>query len=186
MRNKLFIGIDPAFRVDGFAMCIIDMSDKTVLFKMFKNGFLDFVGWFLHESPETALFCVENSNLSNVTFWTHKDKKTKRLLTSAQARYNPNAVKISPQELAKVSRNVGKNQAISQNVVDLLNTKYPVVNISPKDKGKKWLKNKTAQAYLYTEKLKATKNTTNQDERDALLLAKIAKQKPYLAQKVKK
>jgi hypothetical protein len=185
MANKLFIGIDPAFRSNGFAMCIIDISDKTVLFKMFKAGFLDFVGWFLHESPETALFCVENSNLSNVTFWTHKDKKTKKLLTAAQAKYNRNAVKISPKELAKVSRNVGKNQAISQNVVDLLNTKYPVVNISPKEKGKKW-SDKTAQAYLYTEKLKTTKKTTNQDERDALLLAKIAKQKPYLAQKVKK
>lgn len=186
MANKLFIGIDPAFRKNGFAMCIIDMSDKTVLFKMFENGFLDFVGWFLHESPDTALFCVENSNLSNVTFWTHKDSKTGALLTAAQARRNPRAIKLSTKEVAKISRNVGKNQAISQNVIDLLNTKYPVVNISPKEKGKKWLKNKTAQAYLFTERLKATKKTTNQDERDALLLAKIAKQKPYLAQKVKK
>ena len=186
MANKLFIGIDPAFRKNGFAMCIIDMSDKTVQFRTFKNGFLDFVGWFLHESPEVALFCVENSNLTAATFWTHKDKKTKKLLTAAQAKRNPNAVLLTKGELSRISRGVGKNQAISQNVVDLLNTKYPVVNISPKEKGAKWLKQATAKAYLYTERLTPNKNTTNQDDRDALLLAKIAKQKPYLAQKVKK
>ena len=59
-KYNLFIGIDPAFRDNGFAMAIIDKTDNTVLFKMFKNGFLDFCSWFLHDSPADALICVEN------------------------------------------------------------------------------------------------------------------------------
>lgn len=186
MSNKLFIGIDPAFRRNGFSMSIIDLSDKTVYFKTFKDGFLDFCGWFLHESPEVALFCVENSNKTKATFWTHKDAKTKTLLTGSQARNNRRAIKLSINEVAKISRGVGKNMASSQYVVDLLKTKYPVVNLSPKEKGAKWLKHTTAAAVMRAEGLTPNKKTTNQDDRDALKLALIAKQRPYLAENLLK
>jgi len=158
-KHNLFIGIDPAFRQNGFAMCIIDTSDNTVYYKMFKNGFLDFVSWFLHDSPERALICVENSNLQNKTFSYYKGSK---------------------KELEHISRSVGKNQAISQCVVDLCKTKYKVVDCSPKDKGAKWNAT-TYNRILKQQKHKTEKNTSNQDQRDAYKLALIALNKPYLA-----
>ena len=39
-----FIGIDPAFRKSGFAVAIID-EVKELRFKVFNNGFLDFMKW---------------------------------------------------------------------------------------------------------------------------------------------
>ena len=154
----LFIGIDPAFRKNGFALCIIDTSDKTVRFKKFKNGFLDFASWFLFDSPEHAIFCVENSNLQDVSFDMTGTKSV----------------------VARKSRNVGKNQAVSQNTVDLLRTKYKVVDCSPKEKGKKWNASRYT-AVMNQEKHSTAKNASNQDERDSYQLALIAKQKSYLA-----
>ena len=154
----LYIGVDPAFRKNGFALCIIDTSDKTARFKMFKNGFIDFASWFLFDAPERAIFCVENSNLQNKTF----------VMAGSKA------------VIADRSRKVGKNQAISQNTVDLLRTKYKVVDCSPREKGKKW------NAALYKlimkqEKHITTKDASNQDERDSYQLALIALKMPYLA-----
>ena len=159
MRNKIFIGIDPAFRQNGFAISIIDKSDNTVRFKIFKNGFLDFVSWFLYDSPDTAIICVENSNLQNKTFSYYKGNS---------------------KEMARISRSVGKNQAISQCVVDLVSTKYKVIDCSPKDKGKKWNAAQYKNAMLREGHI-TTKKTSNQDERDAYKLALIALNKPYLA-----
>lgn len=158
MRNKLFIGIDPAFRNNGFAMAIIDTSDKTVYFKVFKSGFLDFVSWFLYDSPDDAIICVENSNLQKSTF----------------------NMSGSKNQVAKVSRNVGKNQAISQCVVDLVSTKYKVIDCSPRDKGGKWNAT-TFDMIIKQNKHIPNKKRSNQDERDAYKLALIALQKPHLA-----
>jgi hypothetical protein len=158
--DNLYIGVDPAFRDNGFAMCIIDKSDNTIYFKMFKNGFLDFVSWFLHDSPDRAIVCVENSNLQNETFNYYK--------------------KASRKQVETISRKVGKNQAISQCTVDILSTKYKVIDCSPKMKGAKW-NNTTYQSVLNQYKHKTNKKTSNQDERDAYKLALIALQKPYLA-----
>ena len=158
MKNNLFIGIDPAFRSNGFAMAVIDTTDRTVYFKVFKNGFLDFVSWFLYDSPANALLCVENSNLQNTTF----------------------VMKGSKFVIADRSRKVGKNMAISQCTVDLLSTKYKVIDCSPKMKGGKW----NAQVYstvMKQEKHTTTKKGSNQDERDAYKLALIALKKPWLA-----
>jgi hypothetical protein len=158
-KHNIFIGIDPAFRANGFAMAIIDTTDNTVLFKVFKDGFLGFSSWFLNDSPDKALICVENSNLQNKTFSYYKGNKN---------------------EMARISRSVGKNMAISQCVVDLCKTKYKVVDCSPKAKGSKW----TAPQYnavMKQEKHTTTKKTSNQDERDAYKLALIALKKPYLA-----
>ena len=61
MSRQIRVGIDPAFRKKGFAMCIID-TEHTAKFKIF-NSFLDFVTWSLHDRPENAIWMVENSNL---------------------------------------------------------------------------------------------------------------------------
>lgn len=160
MKNNLFIGIDPAFRAGGFSICIIDTSENTITFKTFKNGFLGFCDWFLNESPAAAVVCVENSNLTRATF----DLKGSKLV------------------IARKSRNVGKNQAISQNTVDLCKTKYHVINCTPKQKGKKWNKD-IFNTVLIKEGHRTNKKRTNQDERDAYKLALIALKKPYLIEK---
>ena len=154
----IYIGIDPAFRKDGFCMAIIDTSDMTIRFKTFKNGFLDFCSWFLYDSPDKAIICVENSNLQNETF---------------DMTGNKNIV-------ARKSRSVGKNQAISQCTVDLCKTKFKVIDCSPKQKGSKWsaLQYKSA---MQREKIILPKSTSNQDERDAAKLAIKAIKQPYLA-----
>ena len=158
MNNKIFIGIDPAFRANGFAIAIIDTTDNTVLYKVFKDGFLGFTSWFLNDSPDNAIICVENSNLQKATF----------------------NMRGSKNEVARKSRNVGKNQAISQCTVDLCRLKYKVVDCSPKQKGGKWNKEQYDSA-MKREKHTTTKKTSNQDERDAYKLALIALKQPYLA-----
>ena len=58
----IYIGIDPAFRKNGFGMCILDFSDKTANFYIFKS-FFEFLSWLTNERPKTAFYCIENSNL---------------------------------------------------------------------------------------------------------------------------
>jgi hypothetical protein len=158
IRHKLYIGIDPAFRANGFAICIIDTSDKSARFVTFKDGFLGFVSWFLNDSPSEAIICIENSNLQKSTFDMRGNKK----------------------EVARKSRNVGINQAVSQCTVDLCKTKYKVIDCSPKQKGGKWNK-ATFNIVLSQKKHTTIKKTSNQDERDAYKLALIALEKPFLA-----
>lgn len=164
MNNKptIFIGIDPAFRKDGFAICIIDDSDNSVSFKVFRNGLLDFFSWILDDAPDPiqVVFCVENSNLQDDTFDMRGSKAV----------------------VAKKSRSVGKNQAISQNTVDILIARgFTVVNISPKSKGKKWTEFEClAVSKQNTHEL--GKKVQNQDCRDSYKLALIAKdrsKKPF-------
>tara|TARA_R100000655_G_scaffold23948_1_gene48103 strand:+ start:1192 stop:1674 length:483 start_codon:yes stop_codon:yes gene_type:complete len=157
---NFFIGVDPAFRAGGFSICIIDKAKKSVNFKTFKNGFLGFCNWFLNDAPKVGnvLFCVENSNLTRATF----DTRGNTLI------------------VARKSRNVGKNQAISQNTADLIRSKYPLIDLSPAQKGRKW----TAEQFKRvadSEGHTIEKKRTNQDERDAYKLALIALEKPYLA-----
>jgi hypothetical protein len=88
--------------------------------KMFKS-FLDFLRWLTTpgEAPERAIVGIENSNLQNVTF---DMKGTKGMV-------------------AKISRNVGANQAASQYTVDACKWHYGdkyVFEVSPKQKGAKW------------------------------------------------
>jgi len=113
------IGIDPSFRKSGFAAAMIE--DKTIKIKMFEN-YNDFVLWlFSNEAPEKAKVVIENSNIQNSTFDTRGNKF----------------------EVARKSRNVGANQAVSQLTVWICELKYGkenVLGISPKKKGKKWTK----------------------------------------------
>lgn len=161
MNNKptIFIGIDPAFRKDGFVICIIDYSDNSVVFKPFIS-FKDFISWVILEAPdpEDVVFCVENSFLINASF----DLKGNR------------------QVLARKARNVGMNQAVSQNTVDILMAHgFKVVNLSPKQKGEKYT-DITFRNIARANKHQVPK-TVSQDKRDAYKLAGLARQMSYLA-----
>jgi hypothetical protein len=104
---KQYIGIDPSFRKNGFAVCVIGGGEANFYIM---DGFLEFVEWFkswkaANESWKEfeceLLFAVENSNMQNVTF----------------------DMRGSKQVIAKISRDAGKNQAISQCTVDYLEKK---------------------------------------------------------------
>ena len=174
MKHSIIIGIDPAFRIKGFSIAIIDYTDRTVNFKTFKNGFIDFSSWLLHDSPDSAVICIENSNLTNATFYSHRCKKTKKLLTSWQAKKNPNAQPLSKNELSKMSRDVGKNQAISQITYDICKVfdKFDTYQISPKEKGAKW-NTLHFKGVLKAERLTITIpiDKVTQDEIDGLQMA---------------
>ena len=157
---KIYVGIDPSFRQSGYALCCIDTSDNSVSFKTFKNGFNDFCSWVRNDAPiqSDCIICVENSNLQNESFD----------LTGSLVM------------VARKSRNVGKNQAVSQNSVDLLRANgYLVVDLSPKEKGKKYTALEFA-AVAKSEKHTVSKQTS-QDEKDAYKMALLARQKSYLA-----
>lgn len=151
--SKPIIGIDPAFRKAGFAICIID-EQCEVQGTMFKS-FLEFLMWLTTpgKAPENAIIGIENSNLQNVTF---DMKGTKGMI-------------------AKKSRNVGANQAASQYTVDLCRWKYgedSVFEISPKEKGAKW-NQRTFRAIGASNKHSFV-GRFNQDQRDAYQIALIA------------
>ncbi|MGB1216447.1 MAG: hypothetical protein ACPG5P_01140 [Saprospiraceae bacterium] len=113
-KQIIFVGIDPAFRKEGFAVAILD-EENTVRFKMFKNGFMDFIGWMLNDRPEHLVVGVENSNMEKALFARHKNS-------------------------VAAAMNVGKNQAASQFTVDFCRGvigKDKVIQISPSQKGKK-------------------------------------------------
>lgn len=160
---RYYIGIDPAFRKNGFAAAIIDKETKTISYIQFKHGFLEFSSWLMYKAPERnkSIVCVENSNLQNTSF----------------------DVRGNVYQVARKSRDVGKNQAISQNVFDLcFMMGYSTINLSPLKKGSKWT-HETLVAVLNKEGIQTGK--TNQDKRDAAKLALIALKKPYLAKQKK-
>lgn len=161
---RYYIGIDPAFRKNGFAAAIIDKETKSISYIQFKHGFLEFSHWLVHKAPERnkTLICVENSNLQNTSF----------------------DVRGNVYQVARKSRDVGKNQAVSQNVFDLCYMLgYSTINLSPLKKGMKW-NHTTLEQVLSKEGIKTGK--TNQDKRDAAKLALIAIKKPFLAVQKKK
>jgi len=116
MSKTICIGIDPAFRKNGFGICVIDETQE-VGFKKVKT-FLDFLFWLMTDAPAENVRCVvENSNLQDVTF------RRGGRITHGQ------------------SRDAGKNMAISQCVYDACVYKWgkaAVRGISPREKGAKW------------------------------------------------
>jgi hypothetical protein len=157
---KQFIGIDPSFREKGFAICIIGGGEAD--FKIFK-GFIQFACWLrlMKEGnkifPEVQLdykFCIENSNLTNATFDMRGDKKV----------------------IAKVSRDAGKNQAISQITTDYCRLLFPdaVTELSPLQKGAKIDNDVIFRAIAKDAKITLTNykgQVGEQDKRDAFMLA---------------
>ncbi len=157
------IGIDPAFREKGFAICFLSIENNNNYHRFmtlekpyhFFKKFNDFDDFY---------FGVENSNLQNLTFRESK--------------------KISVAE--RVSRNVGANQAVSQMVVDFLKEYYgeqKVYEFSPREKGKKDTQLDHERKCLAL-KLQPNKRTS-QDERDAFKLAYLTYHKVKLLEKMK-
>lgn len=157
------IGIDPAFRANGFGAAII-LPAGEVWLKTFGRP-ADFYTWALSEAaPHAALVCVENSYLQNATF----DLEGSKMV------------------VARKSRNVGFNQAISQAVVEFCQVRWGAVNVrqlSPQEKGSKWTEVyfnavlKQEGHHLAPAMLEAwphQKHKANQDERDAYKLALLA------------
>ena len=152
MNGTCYIGIDPAFRERGFAICIID-EVKDVDFKIF-HSFLSFLDWIV-AAPDNVIVCIENSNLQNATF-------------------NMNGNKA---QVASMSRDVGKNMAASQYTVDSCVKFFGDENtleLSPKEKGAKIKDNRIILGMGKKEGHTFMKKTFNQDERDAYKLAYLA------------
>ena len=108
-----FVGIDPAMRLNGLAVCVID--DKKVYFGRYKNlaeWIMDSLTW-----ERNCAIVVEDSSLQNITFRKHANVKASN----------------------KISRNVGMNQGASRTIIDLLELNgHKVKGISPQHKGSKW------------------------------------------------
>jgi hypothetical protein len=164
-----FIGVDPSYRIGGFYVCII--ANNLVTFKKI-NNFIDYVAFIdsIAETTTETVICIENSNETNYTF-------IGKNIRSAAAR-------------EKISRDVGKNQAISQMSVDYTQyrLKYNVHSVSPAEKGIK-LSDKTVQLMFqaFGQIAKNYKgNKGEQDKRDAYKLAMQAKEKLFNAHQKKK
>jgi len=165
----LYIGVDPAFREGGFYVCVL--ADNIADFQKMKT-FIDFVEFIdkIADNNLEAFICIENSNETNHTFISPK-------IRSAAAR-------------EKISRDVGKNQAVSQMSVDYAKYRlsFGVYSVSPAEKGTKW-DNRTMQFSLkesgYTvQNYKGLKG--EQDKRDAYKLALRARLEAISYQKRKK
>lgn len=154
--NNITVGIDPAFRKDGFAIAIVD-EEKTVSFRKFKNGLLDFIGWLINDCPEDAVIGIENSNLQKAIF-----KKGSGV-------------------------SVGKNQAASQYAADLCKFYFEdrVYEWSPKEKGKKPTPFEV-KAYCNSNKWTLLKSKLSQDEMDALKIAHLTYHRHRIFKRPKK
>lgn len=104
-RNRIRVGIDPAFRKNGFAICIVDETNSAY-FKIFKT-FLDFFGWAIHERPDNAIWIVENSNLQNNCWQKNamavgKNQAASQLTVDLLKSLKCEVYDISPREKGKV------------------------------------------------------------------------------------
>lgn len=146
----VIIGIDPSFRKNGFAVCFWDKTDNSMSFQMF-GCFLEFYDFIKSDdAPMKAVVVIENSNLQNTTFDLRGNKY----------------------EVARKSRNVGTNQAVSELTVRACVSRYGkknVLELSPKQKGRK-LKQVELDSILKVKKISSPKSM-NQDMRDAAQLA---------------
>ena len=148
-----FVGIDPAMRLNGLAVCVID--DKKVYFGRYKNlaaWIMDSLTW-----ERDCAIVVEDSSLQNITFRKQANVKASN----------------------KISRNVGMNQGASRIAYEWIKENgYEGYNISPEQKGKKWkkeifLKIFQSEGYKFEPNFKPAK--ISQDEIDCFTLALQAK-----------
>jgi hypothetical protein len=152
---RTFIGVDPALRLNGMAVCII--VNQTMIFKRYKR-FVDFIkdveNWMIWDDP---IILVEDSSLQNLTF--------------------NNSINRSI--LSRMSRNVGMNQAASRIAYEYIKDNgFEAYNISPEAKGKKFNK-EVFMKVVASERLKFEPDfkpaKISQDEIDAFFLALMAK-----------
>ena len=164
-----YIGVDPAYRDGGFLVCEI-MGAIVAFYNM--KGFIEFVKYVdeLAEKTIDVSICIENSNETNHTFISPK-------VRSSAAR-------------EKISRDVGKNQAISQMSVDYCQYMLGsgVYSVSPADKGMKWsdLITKAEAKNHGLELLNYKGLKSEQDKRDAFKLALRAKFEFFKAKSAEK
>jgi hypothetical protein len=164
-----YIGVDPAYRDGGFWAC--EIRGAIVAFYKMKS-FIEFVKYIdeLAEKTIDASICIENSNETNHTF-------ISPTVRSAAAR-------------EKISRDVGKNQAISQMSVDYCQYMLGsgVYSVSPAEKGMKWSDKITrAEAKNHGLELFNYKGLkSEQDKRDAFKLALRAKFEFFKAKSAEK
>ena len=149
--DMVIIGIDPAFRKDGFWACFLDLHEKTEVFRCFRDV-LEYDRFIRSDdAPTRAFVVVENSNLQNKNF----DMTGDRL------------------SLARKGRNVGTNQAASELTYRASVDRYGedmVFNVSPRRKGAKW-NEIYFRAALKSDGVTALNYSGKQDERDAAKLA---------------
>jgi predicted type IV restriction endonuclease len=157
---KHFIGVDPAFRENGFYVC--ELVGNEVMFIKIKQ-FIDFIKYIdnLSDTKIESYICIENSNETNHTF------------------ISPKVKSLAARE--KISRDVGKNQAVSQMSVDYANYRlmFGIYSVSPAEKGIKW-DHLTTLAVAKSnghELIRYKGLAVEQDKRDAYKLATIAKSK---------
>lgn len=151
---RTLIGVDPALRIKGMAVCII--ADRTMIFKKYKR-FVDFINDVPSWSQFNPVVLVEDSSLQNVTF--------------------NNSINRSI--LSRMSRNVGMNQAASRIAYEWIKEHdIEAYNISPEAKGKKFNKD-VFMKVAAQERLKFEPDfkiaKISQDEIDAFFLALMAK-----------
>lgn len=164
-----FIGVDPAYRENGFWVCEINGA-LVCFFKM--KTFIDFVDYIDNIATESkeAYICIENSNETNHTFISPK-------VRNSAAR-------------EKISRDVGKNQAISQISVDYCQYTLGkgVFSVTPAEKGMKWSDKVTkAEEKNHGLELQNYKGlVSEQDKRDAFKLALRAKYEFFRAKSAEK
>ena len=134
------------------------MDDTVAKFIIF-DSFLEFLKWVYEYRYDNDIWiAIENSNLQNVTFDMSGNKNV----------------------IAKISRDAGKNQAISQATVDVCKIvfgKENVLEISPEQKGAK-IPNNIFEAIVRQYKMVLENykgNKTEQDKRDAYMIAQRAK-----------
>lgn len=170
-----FFGIDPAYRLRGFCVCVIDTEGKTGKFiTMDYDTYRDWIN--SPDAPDIAGACIENSALQNKLFYTHKSP-TGALLTSQQGKFIAGAKKLNTAELCSAAMAVGKNQAVSEMTYRATALRYGasrVFQVSPLEKGAKIIDGRMFAAYVKSCGITLEKEAVTQDERDAFKLAQIA------------
>lgn len=156
----IYVGVDPSYRAHGFKVAIVDMRAKSVRFLSMRDLFdwYEFVKYELSVLPD-CFICIEDSSAQNLTF----DMRGGR------------------NEIARRSRNVGCNQAVSHLAV-VAARKFMkagrVFAVSPREKGAKIRAEKTFEAFVNLHGLTIEKNgPRTQDERDAFKIATVLMRK---------
>jgi len=166
-QSPIYIGVDPAFRKGGFWAAILDMTDKTLVFREF--DLLSWHDWLRSDdAPDMCFVCVENSNLQNENF----DISTKAV-----------TLKNKLKEVARKGRNVGCNQSVSQLAYESAVLRYgakQVFGISPKDKGAKITDTRMFLGLMKQEGILLPPGATKQDQRDAAKLALICQRRALM------
>lgn len=161
MIETTFIGVDPALRKDGFWVCIICRVENTATFKSCEH-LGHFVRLLVDLEPRGVI--VENSNLQKKMF----------------------------NEMAGMggALDVGKNMGVSQAATDIAREFSQIEpGISPKQKGAKVTNEAVFRGILRANNLTPINykgNKTEQDKRDALMLALICEQQCKIKARIKK